>query len=149
MEVRYDTSADKYEIPDAAGIGGAWSTAIDAGGMISLSEATYSAAYPLSGVAGGAAADLNTFDKRRTALILCATDAADAKEYYRLDFSRQLSSTSITGDASNEYLDIEPNTHYTFRITSVKSGGYLSAAEAWKIPEAISNTRSRCRTLSG
>ena len=134
MEVRYDTSADKYEIPDAAGIGGAWSTAIDAGGMISLSEATYSAAYPLSGVAGGAAADLNTFDKRRTALILCATDAADAKEYYRLDFSRQLSSTSITGDASNEYIDIEPNTHYTFRITSVKSGGYLSAAEAWKNP---------------
>lgn len=134
MEVRYDTSADKYEIPDAAGIGGAWSTAIDAGGMISLSEVTYSAAYPLSGVAGGAAADLNTFDKRRTALILCATDAADAKEYYRLDFSRQLSSTSITGDASNEYLDIEPNTHYTFRITSVKSGGYLSAAEAWKNP---------------
>lgn len=29
---------------------------------------------------------------------------------------------------------IEPNTHYTFRITSVKSGGYLSAAEAWKNP---------------
>ena len=47
------------KVPDAAGIGGAWSTAIDAGGMISLSEATYSAAYPLSGVAGGAAADLS------------------------------------------------------------------------------------------
>lgn len=134
MEVVYDTNAGKYKIPGAADIGSTWSTVVDTDCMVALAAANYCAAYPLSTVAGGVDIDENTFDKRRTALVLCAVDAANAEEYYRLDFSRQLSSTTITGDASNEYLDITPNTHYTFRIESVNSSGYGSAAEAWANP---------------
>lgn len=133
MEVRYDTGAGKYEIPGAAGFGGTWSTDVNTGNMTALTAVNYCAPYPLSTIAGGADIDENTFDKRRTALILSLT-ASGTEEYYRLDFSRQLSSTSVIGDASNEYLDIRPNTHYIFRIESVNSSGYGSAAEAWKNP---------------
>ena len=101
--------------------------------MIPLTGENYCAPYPISVDAGGVSVDKNTFDKRRSALILCAA-AAEAKEYYRLDFSRQLFSTSVGKDASNEYLDIEPNAHYVFHVTGVKSGGYSSAAGAWKNP---------------
>ena len=134
MEVVYDPVADKYGIPGAAAIGAAWSTAFNTDDMIPLATENYCAPYPISTVVGGTTVDKNTFDKRRSALILCAVDASDAKEYYRLDFSRQLSVTTILGDASNEYLDIDPNTHYAFHITGVKGGGYASAAEAWKNP---------------
>ena len=133
MEVIYDTNAGKYEIPNAEGLGGTWSTAVNADDMIPLTGENYCAPYPISVDAGGVSVDKNTFDKRRSALILCAA-AAEAKEYYRLDFSRQLFSTAVGKDASNEYLDIEPNAHYVFHVTGVKSGGYSSAAEAWKNP---------------
>ena len=133
MEVVYDPDADQYEIPNAGAIGGTWSTAVDADGMTALTAVNYCAPYPLSTVAAGEDLDENTFDKRRTALILRLT-ASGTEEYYRLDFSRQLSSTSVTGDASNEYLDIRPNTHYTFRIERVNNSGYGSAAEAWANP---------------
>lgn len=133
MEVVYEPDADRYEIPNAGAIGGTWSTAVDADGMTALSAVNYCASYPLSTVVAGEDLDENTFDKRRTALILRLT-ASGTEEYYRLDFSRQLSSTSITGDASNEYLDIRPNTHYTFRIERVNNSGYGSAAEAWANP---------------
>lgn len=134
MEVVYDTDADKYEIPNAAGLGGTWSTTVNADEMIPLTSENYCAPYPISIDAGGVSVDKNTFDKRRSALILCAAGASNTKEYYRLDFSRQLTSTTVTDDASNEYLDIEPNTHYVFHVKGVKSGGYTSAAEAWKNP---------------
>ena len=134
MEVVYDTENDKYEIPNAAGLGGTWSTAVNADEMIPLTSENYCAPYPISTDAGGVSVDKNTFDKRRSALLLCATDASNTKEYYRLDFSRQLTSTTITDDASNEYLDIAPNTHYVFHVKGVKSGGYSSAVEAWKNP---------------
>lgn len=133
MEVVYDPDADRYEIPNADAIGGTWSTAVDADGMTALTAVNYCAPYPLSTVVAGEDLDENTFDKRRTALILRLT-ASGTEEYYRLDFSRQLSSTSVTGDASNEYLDIRPNTHYTFRIERVNNSGYGSAAEAWANP---------------
>ena len=134
MEVVYNTTAQKYEIPNVDGLGGTWNTEADIDNIIPLTYAIYCAPYPISTDAGGVSVDKNTFDKRRTSLILCATDASDVKEYYRLDFSKQLASTTILGDASNEYLDIDPNTHYAFRIESVKSGGYTTAAEAWKNP---------------
>ena len=133
MEVVYDTDADKYEIPNVDGLGGTWSTAVNTDDMIPLTGENYCAPYPISIDAGGVSVDRNTFDKRRSALILCAA-AGEAKEYYRLDFSRQLSSTTILGDASNEYINIDPNTHYAFHIRSVKSGGYSTAAEAWQNP---------------
>lgn len=133
MEVVYEQDADRYEIPNAGAIGGTWSTAVDADGMTALTAVNYCAPYPLSTVVAGEDLDENTFDKRRTALILRLT-ASGTEEYYRLDFSRQLSSTSVTGDASNEYLDIRPNTHYTFRIERVNNSGYGSAAEAWANP---------------
>lgn len=133
MEVVYDADADVYEIPNAGGIGGAWSTAVNTDNMNALNAVNYCAPYPVATTAGGESVDANTFDKRRTALIL-SLEASGAETYYRLDFSRQLSSTSVTGDASNEYLDIRPNTHYVFRIESVNSSGYGSAAEAWKNP---------------
>ena len=134
LEVVYNTISGNYEIPNVIGIAEAWDTNADIDNIIPLSTTIYCAPYPISMDAGGATVDKNTFDKRRSALILCATDASDAKEYYRLDFSRQLSSTTITGDASNEYLDIVTNTHYAFHIAGVKSGGYTSAAEAWQNP---------------
>ena len=134
MEVVYNTTTQKYEIPNVDGLGGTWNTEADVDNIIPLTYAIYCAPYPISMDAGGVSVDKNTFDKRRTSLILCATDASDVKEYYRLDFSKQLTSTTILGDASNEYLDIDPNTHYAFRIESVKSGGYTTAAEAWKNP---------------
>lgn len=133
MEVVYDTGAGKYEIPNAEGLGGTWSTTVNADDMIPLTGENYCAPYPISIDAGGVSVDKNTFDKRRSALILCAA-AGETKEYYRLDFSRQLFSTSVGKDASNEYLDIEPNAHYVFHVTGVKSGGYASADEAWKNP---------------
>lgn len=133
MEVRYDTEAGVYVVPGAAGFGGAWSTDVDTDGMTVLTAVNYCAPYPLATSAGGAEVDDDTFDKRRTAVILSLT-ASGSEEYYRLDFSRQLSSTSVAGDASNEYMDIRPNTHYIFRIESVNSSGYGSAAEAWANP---------------
>ena len=124
----------QYAIPNVVSIGGSWSMDIDAGDIIASTAAHYCAPYPVSTAAGsGVTLDKNTFDNRRTALILSVAGASGA-EYYRLDFSEQKTVTTPTGTASNEYMDIAPNTHYTFNITSVKSRGYRTPLEARNNP---------------
>ena len=75
----------------------------------------------------------NDFDQRRCALMLRVTDiATGGTEFYRLDFARQTRETSFTQDAEYEYMDIDPNTSYTFRVERVLSQGYATEAEAWQ-----------------
>ena len=76
-----------------------------------------------------------SFDNRRCALMLRVTDNTTGdEEFYRLDFARQTKGTSFVQDAEYEYLDIDPNTSYTFRVGRVLSRGYSSETEAWQNP---------------
>lgn len=133
MEVTI-SSAGEYAIPNVVPISGPWGTDIDASDLVAPPAAHYCAPYPVSTAAGsGVTLDKNTFDSRRTALILAVEDVTGT-EYYRLDFSTQTAPTAPSDDASNEYLDIAPNTHYTFDITRVRSGGYSTPQEAQDNP---------------
>lgn len=149
MEVIYNTGAGKYEIPNAEGLGGTWNTAVNADDMIPLTGENYCAPYPISIDAGGVSVDKNTFDKRRSALILCAA-AGETKEYYRLDFSRQLFSTSVGKDASNRI----PR-HRTQCALCLPCHGRekrrlrLRGRGVEKPRQPISNIRSRCRATGG
>ena len=134
IETTYNPATKCYEIPDPTlyylGWGASKGTPDD------LSTTLYSASYPNATVASGnQTVSKNDFSKGRTALMLYVSDNISGQtEYYRLDFSRQTRTTSLDHSAENEFLDIDCNTHYTFRIRSVKSDGYTTYAEAWQNP---------------
>ena len=52
MEVVYNTTAQKYEIPNVDGLGGTWNTEADIDNIIPLTYAIYCAPYPISTDAG-------------------------------------------------------------------------------------------------
>ena len=133
MEVReIAVGSGLYTIPGSGGYSGAWAGVWNWNtypeDIVELETPLYSASFPNATTAAGLTFDRETFDKWRTGVILVADNGT--KEYYRLDFSQQKASTTPTGDAGNEYMDIAPNTHYTFHITDVKSGGYSTIKEA-------------------
>ncbi len=134
VETTYNPATKCYEIPDPTVYYSGWNTSNGVFG--NLNVPLYSASYPNATVASGnQIVSKNRFSKGRTALMLSAEDNISGQtEYYRLDFSRQTRTTSLDYSAENEFLDIECNTHYTFRIRSVKSDGYTTYAEAWQNP---------------
>lgn len=114
-------------IPVREGLGN--SDFISADSFISTDSFYYVPEYPNSTSAKTEKFEKNVFSKDRQCLLLNVKG-----KYYRLDFSKQTSSTGFDQQAANEFLDIVRNTHVTFTVNGVKSTGYDTPEEALANP---------------